>query len=426
MKREPSTIMALPAGEDGDVAPPRRMRALPLVWLALLAIAACAVGVFIAAMPLRFDQEARVCAGVAHCDAIAAYLVALDAFTALVWLALALVVFWRRPGDRIGIFTALTLLTFGVGRFPDTPLALSAAYPQWSLPVAALRFLGSACLSIFVFVFPDGAFVPRITRWIAAAWILVQIPEFFFSASAASSDGWSPLLRFAGFLGFVLVVGAAQTWRYQRVSTTRQRQQTRWVVFGLALALLCYLALAFGYPLLRDLTSTPGPLSPVTLTSLISLTFLLVPITMTIAIARHRLYDVDLLINRALVYGSLTAALAALYLASVFVLQMAVMVVTGARQISPLAIVCSTLAVAALFQPLRRTLQREIDHRFYRRKYDANATIAAFSIITRQQIDLADLRERLIAVAQETMQPTHVSLWLRAPTRREPDGRHER
>jgi hypothetical protein len=167
-------------------------------------------------------------------------------------------------------------------------------------------------------------------------------------------------------------------------------------------------------------------LSPVTLTSLISLTFLLVPITMTIAIVRHRLYDVDLLINRALVYGSLTAALATLYLASVFVLQMAVMVVTGARQISPLVIVCSTLAVAALFQPLRRTLQREIDHHFYRRKYDANATIAAFSIIMRQQVDLADLRERLIAVAQETMQPTHVSLWLRTPARREPDGRHER
>ncbi len=426
MTRESRTIMAPPAGDDGDVAPPRRMRALPLVWLALLAIAAGTVGIFISAMPLRYAQETQACVGAAHCDATAAYLVALDAFTALVWLALALVVFWRRPGDRIGIFTALTLLTFGVGRFPDTPLALSAAYPQWSLPVAALRFLGSACLSIFVFVFPDGAFVPRITRWIAAAWILVQIPEFFFSASAASSDGWSPLLRFAGFLGFVLVVGAAQAWRYQRVSTTRQRQQTRWVVFGLALALLCYLALAFGYPLLSDLTAMSGPLSPVALTSLISLTFLLVPITMTIAIVRHRLYDVDLLINRALVYGSLTAALAALYLASVFVLQMVVVAVTGARQISPLVIVCSTLAVAALFQPLRRTLQREIDHRFYRRKYDANATIAAFSIILRQQVDLADLRERLVEVAQETMQPTHVSLWLRTTTRHKPDARHER
>src|SRR6185437_13441846 len=143
--RESRTIKAFTAGEDGDVAPPRRMRALPLLWLALLAIAACTVGVFIAAMPLRYAQEMRACAGT-HCDATAAYLVALDAFTALVWLALALVVFWRRPGDRVGMFTALTLLTFGVGRFPDTPLALSAAYPQWSLPVAALRFLGSACL----------------------------------------------------------------------------------------------------------------------------------------------------------------------------------------------------------------------------------------------------------------------------------------
>ncbi len=423
MASDPGSMTAPRAsGEDNEMAPGKRMGGLPLVWLAMLLIALCVVGIFAAAMPLRYSEALRACAG-PNCEATAAYLVALDAFTSLVWLALALLVFWRRPGDRMGIFTALTLLTFGVGRFPDTPLALSAAHPQWWLPVAALRFLGSACLSIFVFVFPDGAFVPRITRLIAAAWIIVQIPEFFFSATAASNDEWSPLLRFGGFLGFVLAVGATQIWRYLRVSTVRQRQQTRWVVFGVTLALICYLSLAFGYPLMVAVTATPGPLSPVALTSLISLTFLLVPITLAIAMVRHRLYDVDILINRALVYGSLTATLAALYFASVFLLQVVVVAITGATQVSSLVIVCSTLAVAALFQPLRRVLQRGIDRRFYRRKYDADATIAAFSASLRNGVDLADLGDRVLEVVQETMQPAHASLWLRAPTRRDADVR---
>lgn len=319
----------------------------------------------------------------------------------------------------MGFFTALTLLAFGVGRFPDTPLALATAHPSWWLPVEALRFLGSACLSIFVFVFPDGRFVPKITRWIAGAWIIVQIPEFFLTSSVASADTWSPALRFAGFFGFTLVVVTAQAWRYRRVSTFQQRQQTRWVVLGFGAALLCYLAFAFGYPLLASWGIVSAP--PLVVASLTSLTFLFIPISLAIAVVRHKLYDIDTLINQALVYGSLTASLAALYLASVFALQVVVVLFTGAQRVSSVVVVCSTLAVAALFQPLRRILQREIDRRFYRRKYDASATIVAFSATLREELDLAQLRERLLAVAQETMQPTHASLWLRQPPRYEAD-----
>lgn len=400
--------------QQDDVARRRHMRALTLVWVALLIFALCVVGVFIAAAPLRYQQLLRACAG-PDCAFTATYLVALDAFTALVWLALAVIVFWRRPGDRMGIFTALTLLTFGVGRFPDTPLALTTLAGWW-LPVEALRFLGSACLSIFVFVFPDGEFRPRITRWIAAGWIIIQIPEFFLPQSVANATSLPPLLQFAGFFGFFAIVVAAQAWRYRMVSTPRQRQQTRWVVLGVSLALLCYLALEFGYPLAASLAGVSGPLGRITLTSLISLTFLLAPISMAIAIARNRLYDVDVLINRALVYGALTATLAALYLLVILGLQVVVVAVNGAQQVTSLILVCTTLGVAALFQPLRRALQRGIDHRFYRRKYDANATVAAFSEGLRQNLDLSELRERLIDVAQETLQPTHASLWLRAPT----------
>lgn len=393
---------------------PRRLSPLAryLTWVAWLLLACLTAGVFIAAMPLRYAEEISACAG-RQCAPLAAYLVALDAFTALVWLVLAALILWRRPGDRVGIFSSLTLLSFGVARFPDTPLALGATYPKWWLLIEALRFLGSACLSIFVFVFPDGRFTPRFTRVIAATWIAIQIPEFFFPSTVASANGWPPLLRFAGFLAFTLIVVVAQTWRYQRISTPVQRQQTRWAVLGLMLALACYLALEFGYPLALAIDPTLGRLPPAITTTLISFTFLLMPLSLAIAILRYNLYDVDVLINRALVYGSLTAALSALYFASVLLLQAAVSALTRSQQSAPLVIIASTLLLAALFQPLRRALQRGIDRRFYRRKYDMNATVKAFADSLRDDVDLVVIHTRLIDVVAETMQPAHVSLWLR-------------
>lgn len=309
-----------------------------------------------------------------------------------------------------------------MARFPATPLALIVTYPGWWFPVAALRFLGSACLSIFVFVFPDGRFTPRFTRWIVAAWVLVQIPEFFFATTTASSDNWSPLVRFSGFLGFTLCVVAAQAWRYRRVSTPVQRTQTRWAVLGFSAALICYLALRFGYPLLAVADRTFQPLSPVIMTTLTSLTFLLAPASLAIAIMRYRLFDVDAIINRALVYGSLTALLALLYAASTLALHFIVMIGVNRQQLPSLVVVVSTLLTAAAFQPLRRGLQHAIDRRFYRRGYDAHATINTFATNLRQEIDLADLREQLLNVVTDTLQPSHVSPWLRQPAKRDPEA----
>jgi hypothetical protein len=142
---------------------------------------------------------------------------------------------------------------------------------------------------------------------------------------------------------------------------------------------------------------------------------LFIPISIAFAILRSRLYDIDTLINKALVYGSLTGLLAVVYAALIFGLQALARGLTN--QGSNVAIVISTLAIAALFQPLRRRLQNLIDRRFYRRKYDAVRTLEAFSATLRNEVDLATLSEHLVAVVQETMQPTHVSLWLRQPSR---------
>jgi hypothetical protein len=139
-------------------------------------------------------------------------------------------------------------------------------------------------------------------------------------------------------------------------------------------------------------------------------------------VLKYRLYDIDIIINRALVYGSLTATLVALYFGGIVLLQRLFVALTGQR--STLAVVASTLIIAALFNPLRRRIQSFIDRRFYRSKYDARKTLEAFSAKLRDETDLEALNSDLVGMVRETMQPTHVSLWLRpetAPQRQQPD-----
>ena len=135
-----------------------------------------------------------------------------------------------------------------------------------------------------------------------------------------------------------------------------------------------------------------------------------VPIALTIAVMRYRLFDIDLIIHRTLVYGALTAALAVVYFAGVTLAQALFRALTG--QESQFAVVVSTLAIAALFQPLRRRIQAGIDRRFYRRKYDARQALAAFSATARDEVDLEALSRAMVSLVSETIQPAHISLWL--------------
>ena len=157
---------------------------------------------------------------------------------------------------------------------------------------------------------------------------------------------------------------------------------------------------------------TAGPvlwLNVLTIAALLS--FVTIPIAVGFAVLRYRLYEIDILINRTLVYGSLTAMLVALYFGGIVVLQRVFVILTGQR--STIAVVVSTLLIAALFNPLRRRIQSFIDRRFYRRKYDARKTLEAFSVKLRDETDLEALNNDLLGVVRETMAPAHVSLWLR-------------
>jgi hypothetical protein len=217
---------------------------------------------------------------------------------------------------------------------------------------------------------------------------------------------------------FVLVSGAiyAQVYRYRYVYTPSERQQTKWVSFGLILWWLLILILYIPY----SIESSLPPDSPLPWWTLYSsvywLTLAIVPLSLSIAVLRYRLYDIDIIINRTLVYGSLTLMLALLYFGGVTVTQALFTALTGQEEQPQLVIVVSTLVIAALFTPLRRRIQSFIDRSFYRRKYDAAKTLEEFSMKLRDETDLEALRDDLVGVVAETMQPAHVSLWLRPET----------
>jgi hypothetical protein len=216
-----------------------------------------------------------------------------------------------------------------------------------------------------------------------------------------------PLCMLASALSLVL--------RYRR-SKGEERQQIKWIAFAAALVALMYLiamVASFIHP--SEAWTTVGSvwwLNLLTIAALLS--FVTIPIAVGFAVLKYRLYDIDLLINRTLVYGPLTVLLAATYFGGVVGLQYVLRALTG--QESTLAVVASTLAIAALFNPLRRRIQDLVDRRFYRSKYDARRTLEAFSARLREETDLDSLNAELIMVVRKTIQPERVSLRLRPDT----------
>jgi hypothetical protein len=410
-------------------APPATLpgRWLLVARVAWVVAALLYVGVFISGIPSEFARLHTPCTDAVSCSLIphltvqkvqelkelglsaevfAAYFVAIEvAFTA-VSAAIGALIFWRRSEDRMALLVSLMLLTFG-GALP-IPLFTLDLSPVWTASARAVSFVGAASAILFFYVFPDGHFVPRWSRWLGLASIGVLAPTLLLPYSFLSL--WRhPLLNALLSASIVGALLLAQAYRYKRVSNLGQRQQTKWVVFGTVAALGGYGAFTA-----LDLLLQSALLASLLGNTAFFVLSLLIPISIAVAVLRHRLYDIDLLINRTLVYGSLTATLVAVYVGSIVVLQGLVRALTG--QESQLAIVASTLAVAALFNPLRHGVQGFIDRRFYRRKYNATKTLEAFSAKLRDETDLDALSEDLVGVVRETMQPAHVSVWLRPET----------
>jgi hypothetical protein len=338
-----------------------------------------------------------------------AIIVLLTLAEVLVCLVVSTLIVWRRSHDRMALLVALLLVTLG----PIIAITAVVAIPSpWQVSNECLTFLSSALLVLVFLLFPSGQFVPGFTRWILVVFLAVQVRFDFFPVAPLVPN--NPISQ-PGFLvvaGEFVTVVLVQLYRYRRVSSPRERQQTKWVVFGIAVPIAVIVLMTVLY-LIFPVLSSPGSLYPLANNVLGPCWPLFFPLSFGFAMLRSRLWDIDVLINRTLVYGTLTLILTGVYVGLIIGLSALLRGVIS--QDNGVAIVLSTLAIYVLFQPLRRRLQAIIDRRFYRRKYDAARTLAAFSASLRNEVNLYQLRDQLVAVVEETMLPAHVSLWLRPP-----------
>ncbi len=345
-------------------------------------------------------------------DFYAWYNVILNSIFVVSFSLVGIVLFLRKSENRMALFASFTLVIFSIDQILNM---LQTLPPAWNAAIMGVNLLGSLSLSLFFLLFPNGRFVPNWIRWLAVVQVIYWTVNSFIPSSAP------PVVEVLNTVLFLMLAGSlvvVQIYRYRRLSSALERRQTKWVVFGTSLGLGGYLiGILVVFGLLREVLHVNVVLFIICYTLLDGL-LLLFPISIGVAILRSRLWDIDTLINRALVYGSLTALLALLYFGLIVALQ--ALFQGMFHQNNAVAIVVSTLVIARLVQPLRHRIQQIIDRRFYRRKYDVARTLAAFSATLRQEVDLDQLREHLITVVQETMQPAQVSLWLRRP---EHDGK---
>jgi hypothetical protein len=302
--------------------------------------------------------------------------------------------------------------------FPGTVIfgTLAQFHPAWKT-VRALTDSLSSLLIILLFIFPDGRFVPRWTRWVALGYAGIQLWRLF-QPPLYKRD---PFIFVLPLLLCIILIILSQIYRYRRVSAPSERQQTKWVVYGLAIGftpLLVYLLVFLSNPEFRQ----PGALAMAFfLIGNVLWTFSLVSLylSVTLAILHSHLWDIDVIVRKTLIYGALTATLALVFFGGVVLLQQVIGRISGTQN-SPLAIVISTLLIAALFTPLRRRIQNDIDRRFFRRKYNAQKTLESFAASVRDDVELEDLTGRLLGVVEETLQPENVSLWLKPAPGRSP------
>jgi hypothetical protein len=345
-------------------------------------------------------------------------------------------VIWRRPGNEIGwVFLAIGLVVsirVGAAQYAEYSLLVRpGSLPGGRVAVSLGEAVSTsmfALLGLALLLFPDGRLPSR--RWRKVLWILgaaallgmaglgfrpghfVDSESFdtFSNPLGVGSDP-EPFDALGGLAWLLVTVGVfacglAMVRRMRRAHGI-ERLQLKWIAFAASLLAVGFLVISITF--FAELSgATIDPLR----TGVLGLGFCAIPIAAGIAILRYRLYDIDVVINRTLVYGALTATLAAAYLGSVLLLQVALRPLT---EESNLAIAGSTLAVAALFRPARARIQAGVDRRFFRRKYDAARTLELFGARLRDEVDLDVLGGELRQVVMHTMQPASVSLWLRAP-----------
>ncbi len=385
----------------------------PLAWsVCFLSVAFAAIGLFFLYLNGNF-------ASVLEEEGV-------DAVAALTFPMVGAIIAARRPGNPIGWIFCFTGLSLGIAVFATEYAVYALVTEPGALPAGVLAaWLGTWIwvpgivlgLTFLLLLFPHGRLPSR--RWRPVAWIstgatalgvavLMVLPWYLLNPGLPAENPFEvEVARTVEVALFAVWISVGMTSitlsvfaLIRRFSRSRgvERQQLKWFVYAGAITVVL-----FFLPLIPALSVLGSFLQ------LVAAPFL--PVAAGVAILRHRLYDIDVLINRTLVYGALSTTLVSVYGASIVALQYLFRTLAGGG--SQLAVVASTLVIAALFSPFRRGIQGFIDRRFYRKKYDAQGTLEAFSAKLRDETDLDRLGDELVSVVSGAMQPEHASLWLR-------------
>jgi hypothetical protein len=326
----------------------------------------------------------------------------------LVCVGIAVLIVFKKPGQWVPLGMSCFLVGLSAYEGVDYP-ALATAYPVLNTPTQLLIGLGMGLLGMYALLtFPNGKFG---SRWVLGFYLVnslvVVLSAFITNPVFVLINTVFTLLSFPIIVGILI-------YRYRRLLNAKERAAIKWIILSLSVFILIILLVFILLPAVAPADS---------LAFLVINTFGFFGCGVNIAgflmaVLYANAFDIDVFVRRTLVYGTLTAILLLTYLVLVLAGQHLLVSLLG--QSNAVVLVSSTLIVAALFQPLRQHIQRIVDRRFYRSKYDAAKTLEAFSATLRNEVDLDQLRDHLLAVVQETMQPAHVSLWLRKP---EQDGK---
>jgi len=392
----------------------------PGLWLTLarifqLLIIGSVVGLFFMSIPFNYEQRITIC-GTESCPpdqvtlagkqalsrvgiSLASFVtltIALDVLVAVIFTTCAVIIFIRKPDDPFTIFVTVMLVTFGSATFTGGIRGIALAYPELDWLIKAIEMIGNTSIPAFFFVFPNGRFTPRWTAAILIGWFLLILPPYYFPDSSVNlqrnSAVFGPLFVFVHLSGI-----AAQIYRYLRVSGSIEKQQTKWVVYGLSIGVGGALITKM---LALTITNPMGDGLPLAflLNILAVLWVLLLPISITIAVVRYRLWDINPIINRTLVYGTLSFLTVAFYVLTVggFALYF------RNNETNLVISFIATGVVAILFEPLRQRLQRGVNRLMYGERDDPATVLTRLS----QRLDSALAPDSVLQTIVETLAQT--------------------
>ncbi len=372
-----------------------------VIWMNLLAIAPtyqfwqreCVIGECYDMQLRLFQLRAWLAMGFTR-EAYAALALASTLLPAAVYILVGLILFRAKPRDGMVYFTSLTLVLFGGVTYSGILGILARENPLWWYPVLALDLLGSVFIIAFFYVFPNGHFAPRWMRYVLALYALEQVLELL-NNPPINLRFMPEIVVDGAFILSVLSVVATQVYRYRRVATPAERRQTKWVVYATSLALIGFIGSALLFVSIQALYE--NVLAEVMLTFLLAVLISVIPISIAIAMLRARLWDIDLIINRTIVYGAMTAIVAGLLAVLSDLARKFFLALTG--ETSELAPIVATLLIVALFEPIRKRVQGFVDRHF---KY-ATGTLGAFGDKVSEFVQMNDAHALARRFLQETL-----------------------